>query len=163
MLICVLAAVPATSFGQAVVEYGLGAAAAGTASVGPRGAAQGIAGALSNLTKTLNAGKESRAASLPAGPASPASTASPVAATSAAESAKPALVYENPAGIRAGMEAAELLRRFGEPAMMVTSGPGQQSLTYEGGEARFEVEMRDGKVATVQKKSKPRQAAVVKL
>ena len=45
-------------WGQAMVEYGLGIAAAGTAGAPGHAAGKGIAGIFSNLQKTLNATTE---------------------------------------------------------------------------------------------------------
>jgi YD repeat-containing protein len=153
----VLAAFPAAAWSQAVVEYGLGVAASGTAGAGARAASRGIAGALSNLTKSLNESGDRAQA--------PQSNTSVTIAPAKLDTppAKSATVYEDPAGIKAGMEQAELLKRFGEPVMKVTAGANGESLTYTAKDRIVEVEMRGGKVWTVQTKSQPRQSAVVLL
>ena len=56
----------------------------------------------------------------------------------------PRWVYEDPAGIKTGMEQTELLSRFGDPAFKITSGANSASLTYESTDHRVEVEMRGG-------------------
>src|SRR5437764_9613755 len=133
--ILLLAGLPVAAWSQAVVEYGLGAAAAATAGAGA-GANRGIAGTFSNLAKTLNTATGAKpAAATTAQPAqagaakSKAGTAQP-AVPAAAQPAKQAIIYEDPAGIEKGMDQPELLRRFGEPAMKVTSAAGE-SLTYD--------------------------------
>ncbi len=158
-----------------MVEYGLGVAAAGTAGAAAGGAgSSAIAGVFANLTKTLNSANQAapNATTQPAKSAAPkvkTATAQPVTADTTAETAlapappKPVVVYEDPAGIKVGMEQSELLSRFGEPVMKVTTGQDAESLTYTARDRVFEVEMRDGKVYSVQPKSKPRQASVVLL
>jgi len=61
------------------------------------------------------------------------------------------------------MEQAEVLTRFGEPVAKITTGSDSESLTYDAKDRVIEVEMRDGKIYSVQPKSKPRQASVVLL
>ena len=143
-------------------------------------AGSNIGGIFSNLTRTLNAAKEVQPARVGGGSqpasqgASPSGIKPPAAGTPPADSAtaappepaappKPAIVYEDAAGIRPGMERAELVRRFGDPAMQITTGPGCESLTYTAKSGPVEVELRDGKVATVRTKEKPKQSAVVRL
>jgi hypothetical protein len=167
-----LAAIPAACWGQTMVEYGLGVAAAGTAGAGAAGS-RGIAGIFSNLTKTLNSATEGGAAAATAQPAKAATAkvanaagaAQPVVTEAAAPAPppKPVVVYEDPAGIKTGMEQAELLKRFGEPTAKITTGSDAESLTYYAKDRVIEVEMRAGKVYSVQPKSKPRQAGVVLL
>ena len=171
--ILLLAAIPMAACGQAMVEYGLGAAAAGTAGAGAQGAAKGLAGILTNLSKTLDGTKEAQPAAVSGGvqakQAAPKPAATAATGTENAEKAKPAeppkpaVIYEDPAGIAKGMERVELLSRFGEPSMKITSGAGRESLSYEAKDRRVEVEMRDGKVYSVQSKNKPKRTAVVLL
>ena len=161
-----LAAIPAAAWSQAMVEYGLGAAAAGSAGAG--GVGRGMSGIFNSLSKTLGTATEGQtgAASTTqstrtatskakAGAAQPSATALP------AEPPKPAVVYEDPAGITTGMGWGELLSRFGEPAMKVTSGAASESLTYETKERSVDVEMRGGKVYSLKVKNRSRQSAVV--
>jgi hypothetical protein len=162
--ILLLAWIPAAAWSQAVVEYG--AAASATAGANAK-TAGGIAGALSNLGKKLNtasdakseAKTDSAAASTTQAPKAAvanakAGTAQPVVPAEAAP-AKPAVVYEDPAGITEGMEQAELLRRFGEPAFKVSGGAGE-SLSFDCKDGHVDVEMRGGKVYSVRNKSKSR-------
>jgi hypothetical protein len=172
-----LGGVSATMWGQAMVEYGLGIAAAGTAGAPGQAASRGIAGIFSNLQKTLNSTAESAkapAAGAPAPAAAPKRTAGvrppqtaavtpPQANAQPAEPPKPAVVHEDPAGITVGLDRAELLSRFGEPAMKITAAAGRESMTYQAKDGNIEVEMRDGKVAAVQSKAKPKHTAIVVL
>jgi hypothetical protein len=163
--ILLLAGIPAAAWSQAVVEYGLGAAAAGTAGAGNK-AGRGIGGVFSNLGKTLNSATGSQAGAAAATTGSTQTTAAKAqakAATAKAAPTKPAVVYEDPAGIETGIEQAELLTRFGEPAMKVTSGAASESLLYESKDRSVDVEMRSGKVYSVHIKNKARQSAVVSL
>lgn len=146
---------PGALLGQAMVEYGLGAAAAGTAGASNKAAGKGIAGIMSNLGKTLDSANKAQPAAATATPA-PAAKAPAVALVPP----KPAVTYEDPALIAVGLERAELLQRFGEPAMKITSAGGE-SLTYETKDRRWEVEVRDGKVASVESKLRAKQSAVV--
>jgi hypothetical protein len=171
--ILLLAGMTTAAFSQTLVEYGLGTAAAGTAGAAGAGGG-GISGVFSNLSKTLNTTTD-RAAK--AGTAAPAKAATPKAkpaataqAAPAAEAApapaeppKPAVVYEDPAGIKVGMERAELLSRFGEPVMKIMTGGASESLMYDTRESAVDVEMRSGKVYSVRAKSKPKQQSVVTL
>ena len=164
-----LAAIPVAAWGQAMVEYGLGAAAAGTAGAG--GVGRGMSGIFNSLSKSLGTATEGKTGAASTTQSTPtatskakAGTAQP-AATSAtalpAEPPKPAVVYEDPGGITTGMGWDELLNRFGGPAMKVTSGAASESLTYESKERSVDVEMRGGKVYSLKVKNKFRQSAVV--
>jgi hypothetical protein len=169
--ILLLAGVTTAALGQTLVEYGLGAAAAGTAgAAGARGG--GISGVFSNLSKTLNTTTDGAAKASTAAPAkgaapkakpAPTAQAAPAAqaAQTPAEPPKPAVVYEDPIGIKAGMERTELLSRFGEPAMKIMTGGASESLMYDTKESAVDVEMRAGKVYSVRAKSKAKQQSVV--
>jgi hypothetical protein len=174
-----LGGISATMWGQAMVEYGLGIAAAGTAGAPGQAASRGIAGIFSNLQKTLNSTAEAAkapAAGAPAPapavqpkrtagvrPGQSAAMAPPTANPEPAEAPKPTVVYEDPAAITVGLERAELLSRFGEPAMKITASAGRESMTYQTKDGNIEVEVRNGKVTAVQGKAKPKQTAVVVL
>jgi hypothetical protein len=170
--ILLLAGLSTAAWGQTLVEYGLGVAAAGTAGAGGAGS-RGIAGVFSNLTKTLNSTAEAGTAAATTQPAKAAAakaktataTAQPsgIEATPATEPPKPVVVYEDPAGIKTGMARAELFRRFGEPMARITTGNDAESLTYGAKDRVFDVEIVEGKVYSVEPKSKPHQAGVVLL
>jgi hypothetical protein len=165
--IVLLAGISAAAWSQAIVEYGLGVAAAGTAGAN---AGRGVGGIFSNLSKTLNTVTQAQtgATSSSTQPAkavaakTKAGTAQPAVSAAPAGPAKPAVVYEDPARITTGIDQAELLSRFGEPAVQVT-GSESESLTYQAKDRSVEVEMRGGKVYSVQIKNKPRQSTVVVL
>ena len=136
---------------QALVEYGLAAAAAGNAGASSKGAASGIAGALSNLGKAMDAAQSAAVAGSGAMVA-----AAPVGV-------KPAVVYEDPSEISPKLARADLLRRFGAPSMCITVGPGHETLSYESKDGAYEVDVREGVVAGVKAKRKPKESAVVRL
>ena len=166
---------------QAMVEYGLGIAAAGTVGAPGQAASRGIAGVFSNLQKTLNsttgAAASASASGATAAPAAaprrhaaavrPSQSAAAAAEPAQAEPAlppqppKPAVVYEDPGNITNGMERSELLSRFGEPAMRITTSGSRESMTYQTKDRSIEVEVREGKVVSVQSKARPKQSAVV--
>jgi hypothetical protein len=167
-----LGGISATMWGQAMVDYGLGVAAAGAAAAPGQAAGRALGGIFLNLQKTLNSTSEaamtpsSAAAPAPAQTRRGARTAQPGAAvrrqanSEPAEPPQPAVVYEDPGGITVGMERAELLSRVGEPAMKITAAAGRESMTYQVKDRSIELELRDGKVASVQSKTRSRQPAV---
>jgi hypothetical protein len=174
--ILLLAGIPIAAWSQTMVEYGLGVAATGTAGAAAGGAGgSAIAGVFANLTRTLNSTNNQAAAN--ASTTQPAKAGAAKVKTATASSAataetttapapatpKPVVVYEDPAGIKTGMEQAELLSRFGEPMMKVTTGQDAASLTYDAKDRVYDVEIRDDKVYSVQPKGKPRQASVMVL
>jgi hypothetical protein len=59
------------------------------------------------------------------------------------------------------MERAEMIKRFGPSAMQILSGGGRESFTYEFKDRTVDVEVLDGKVASVKTMSKAKQSAVV--
>ncbi len=152
---------PALACAQATGEYGTAAAAASTASAGAKAVGNSIAGALQKLNKNLDGGSSSAKTEAPA-PASrskakarksaPTSKSDPAtpAATPAAP-APPQPTYEDPEGIQQGMTYDDVVRRFGPPAIGLTTAPGEQSLTYVKKGASFDVKLVNGKVASVQK------------
>ena len=152
--IFLLLGTPAALLAQATVEYGLGAAAAGTTGAANKSAGKGIAGIMSNLGKTLDSATKAQPAATAAAPAAKAPAAAPAPP-------KPAVAYEDPGKITVGLQSTELLQRFGEPAMKITSGDGRESLTYETKERTWEIEVRDGKVASVESKLREKQSALV--
>ena len=156
--IFLLLGTPAALLAQATVEYGLGAAAAGTTGAANKSAGKGIAGIMSNLGKTLDSATKAQPAATAAAPATAPAAKAPAAAPAPP---KPAVAYEDPGKITVGLQSTELLQRFGEPAMKITSGDGRESLTYETKERTWEIEVRDGKVASVESKLREKQSALV--
>ena len=157
--ILLLLGMPAALSGQAMVEYGLGLAASGTAGAPGQAAGRSIAGIMSNLTQTLNSANQATGAGAAAVAAVPAKPAAIAAVP--AEPPKPAVTYQDPAGITAGMERAEMIKRFGPSAMQIVSGGGHESFSYEFKDRTVDVEVLDGKVTSVKSKSKAKQSAVV--
>ena len=134
--------------GQAVVEAGLGAAGAATAA----GPAKGIGKSMSGLSVALDkAFKQGQRVSDEQPLA--ATTAKPAAktlSTTASASPEPPPNWEDPSGVEAGLGYEELVRRFGPPTMAITNSAGR-SLTYQGKDGVFLVEVRDGVVAAIVK------------
>ena len=134
--------------GQAVAEAGLGAAGAATTAGPAKGVGKSISGLSGILDKALKPGQ-------------PVSDAQPVAATkgkpvaktpstSAGASPVPAPNWEDPDGIEPGLGYEDLVRRFGSPAMAITNSA-ERSLTYRGKDGVFQVKVRDGMVASIDK------------
>lgn len=143
--------------GQGMTEYGLGAAGAAG---GAKGVGGGIAGALGNLEKALPSDKSvtrpaAPEASRPSAGAktkpTPAAKRVGPPALAAPAAASPAPKYEDPIQIQVGMGYEELLRRFGPPAMEVTSGPSSKTLIYQSKDGSVHVDFLDDKVTAAQK------------
>lgn len=151
-----LAAVCPLAVGQAVTEYGLGAGRAATTTAPARSAAQGISRVFDNLSKAAgaDAGTAASASSAPQRTAahktrrrerpSRSPDASGVAASTTPQPAAP--VYEDPKQIQPGIAYDEMVRRFGPPSMLVTTGPAKSTLWYSSGGGTYEVQLEDGKV-----------------
>jgi len=105
-----------------------------------KNAAHAIAGAFKNLDTLDKAGKTR----------SPATTAARRRAVSRtpANAHQATKTYEDPAAIKAGMSSAELLTRFGEPSMKVSSSSAEQTLYYARKDGRGQIAVRivDGQV-----------------
>ncbi len=127
--------------GQAMVGYGLGAARAVTTAAPAR-----------SIGKSLDKAWESAGKTLKQAP----STARAEARTKAA----PAVNYEDPGKIEAGLTYADLIRRFGPPSMQITGEDGARTMTYLGKGAHAELVVKDGKVGSVDIES-TRQAAAL--
>ena len=150
---------PALACAQAGVEYAAGAAAASTASAGAKAVGKSIAGALEKLNKNLDEGTSASksetvtpapAARAKASPRKSTGTAKQQTAAAAAP-ATPPPSYEDPAGIQEGMPYADVMRRFGPPAIAMTTAPGEQTLSYAKSGAMLNVKVVNGKVTAVQK------------
>ncbi|MGO9240103.1 MAG: hypothetical protein ACLQBJ_04760 [Bryobacteraceae bacterium] len=161
----VLLALPAGLAAQAIVEYTLGTASVtGIAAAGRRlGQVTGdklskIHGATpappALLPLTAPAANPSAAASSARASSARASAADPAAAlllapASPAPSA-PAVSYEDPAGIKEGMDYAEIVRRFGPPSMkLASSSAGGETLLYSRAGRDLDFQLRDGKVGAI--------------
>jgi|SRR5271157_138293 len=161
-----LLVLPGLVAAQAVVEYATGAGRAATTAAPARKAGQAIAGTFTNLTRALQSSDKSKPVARPV-PAS----AKPIARraiaprsrplkpaksltltfTPAAMEPKPDPSLEDPSGIREAMEYSEILHRFGPPSLKLTSGPGEETLSYARKDLIVNAMLRNGKVATVQK------------
>jgi hypothetical protein len=61
-----------------------------------------------------------------------------------------AVSYEDPAGIKEGMDYAEVVRRFGPPSMkMSSSDAGGEAQCYSRSDRDLDVQLRDGKVVSI--------------
>lgn len=162
-IVGLLAILPALLAAQAITESVIGSAkSAATTAPAADAAGKAIGGAFDKIGRILNnpigntAGPEQKTAK-------PAQvrprTASKAAANSgavrrrqaASEPPAPTVTYEDPAGIQQGMEYDEVMRRFGPPAMKITSGPGDELLSYVKNGQSFDVQTRSGKVTAIQK------------
>ena len=148
-------AMAGTAMGQATVEYGLGTGRAATTAAPVKGIGKAMSGLAGSLEKAVKAGQQG-------------SDAQPTAATAAKPAAKspsstaktpspsintpppPAPNWEDPNGISTGLSYGELVRRFGPPALEITGVAGR-SLTYSGKDGTFQLEVQDGKVASIEK------------
>ncbi len=104
----------AITWGQAAVEYTVGAGAATGAAAGAKGAGQAVGGVFGAVTQTLNKVGQ---------PSAPGAAASSTTSAAPATSARPGSVATkpiNPSDIAVGMDRDEILARFGEPATRTT-------------------------------------------
>ncbi len=147
--VCLLTAFAVSVYGQAMVEYGLGAGRSGVA-----GAAAGkntgkATGAIfDKTTKALEtAGKPGAAAAQSASASTPPKTAEPEKQAATA----PAAI--DPSAITPGLERQELLAKLGKPSMKITNTDGSdivEKLWYKSpGHETILVTLRNGKVAAV--------------
>ena len=134
---------------QAIVENALGAARAAT-STAPAGKAgksmSGIAGVLDELLKGAQGAGTSSSGSTVRQTAHPTTTRG-----TEMPAPKPAVSFEDPRQIQAGMDYEEVVHRFGPPNLQITDGPGTVSLAYSSKDGGLKVEMQDGKVASVER------------
>lgn len=140
---CLAALIPAgAASAQTAVEAGLGASRAATSTAPAKGLGKAMSGLAGSLDKIMKAGKQETESSSTGAHAVPSRSAIPPPATN----------WEDPGGIEVGLSYADLVRRFGPGAMEITDGTGK-SLTYPAKGGAFQVEVRDGKVASVAKPS----------
>jgi hypothetical protein len=138
--LCLL--MPATAAGQAGVEAGLGAGGAAIATAPAKGIGKAMSGLAGSLDKSVKAGQGAEGSKVPV---------TTVRIYSSPKKAAPAVAnWEDPSGIQTGLGYAELVRRFGPPAMEIT-GEGAKSLTYLGKAGTFQLEVRDDKVSSIAK------------
>src|SRR6185436_12058041 len=125
--------IPGLLAAQAAAEAALGSSMAVTTTApAAQKTGKAIGGAMDKLGKIFDDGSPAKSAEPAARPAPRSAAKSTVAKRRPAlvEPAVPAVSYEDPAGIKEGMEYDEVMRRFGPPAMKFTSGPVEEMLTY---------------------------------
>jgi hypothetical protein len=133
---------PGMAAGQTAVEAGLGAGRGAISTAPAAGIGKAMNGLAGGLHKTVKAGQ---------GPAAGAVPATAVRIYSSAKKAAPAASkWEDAGGIQTGLGYAELVRRFGPPAIEITGETGK-SLTYLGKAGTFQLQVRDDKVASIDK------------
>ena len=140
-------AMAGTAAGQATVEAGLGAARAATSTAPAAGLGKSMAGLAGSLDKAMKGGQpDAKTVPVSASKASAAGSGAPAAETKPAAAAK----WEDPSGIETGLSYAELVRRFGPPALEI-SGEDGRSLTYMSKAGAFRVAVSDDQVTGVRK------------
>jgi len=162
-----LLALPASLAAQTLTEYSLGA----TTALGTAAATRRLGDAAAERLRKQGGGAvksaTANASRLPANPSPSSSTARPArpagadeAQTSAAIVAPtpastppqvPAVTYEDPAGIKEGMDYAEVLRRFGPPSMKLATTAEEQTLCYSGADGNVDAQLREGKIVSVRR------------
>jgi hypothetical protein len=127
------------AFPQGMVEYSLGVAAGAAGSAGMAGTGRAAGSVLANAAKVLDK----------AGAAKSETSTTIVTVISSPEDAKAVKFTAPEAGrIQPGMEAKELIRRFGEPAMKIGGGTGD-TWTYGTDPNTVTVKLVEGKVTSV--------------
>jgi hypothetical protein len=142
---------------QTMVEHSLITAGASSAAAGMKKAGDSIGSALDKVSQTL----DKAGASAKPGASAKAGTSARAGASTTAGSAAvivpkgpasadegPNLAAPDPAAVKTGMDAAELIKRFGQPMMKLSDG-GNETWWYGAGAGSVRVELRDGKVAAV--------------
>jgi hypothetical protein len=160
-----LVVLPGLVAAQATVEYATSASRAATTAAPAQKAGKAVAGALDNLTRTLQTPENSKPAAR--GAATAPSRSRKASLTS--EAAKPQvgsgatepnadLAFEDPSGIKESMEYDEILRRFGPPSLKMTTAPGEETLCYARKDLMVDVMVRNGKITNVRKSGEATQA-----
>ena len=158
-----LAATCPNTFGQAAVEYGLGAGRAATTTAPALNLGNSIKGVFDTVNKTIEpnrgvsgSGSAARSSLSTTAKRTPRSGQSaglagkksaPAEVTQSAT--QPTKAYEDPAQIRAGIEYDEMVRRFGPPSMSMTTEEGKRALSYSSQGGLVQVEVEGGKVVSV--------------
>jgi hypothetical protein len=145
LAVLLLFALPVGLLGQATAEHAAASSVAATAASPVKSIGKRISSALDSAGQTLDkAGKPQPNRTSP-------SKATLTTLPPSKEPPKPAVSYEGPEAIQVGMEYAELLRRFGQPATMITTEDGAQALWYSRKDHAGElpVTVRGNKVVSV--------------
>ncbi len=138
MKFLVLCAAAMTLSGQTMTEYGLGAGRAATTAAPAAGVGKAVAGALTNLDKTIkSAGKTSSETSEIRGTG--------IVLPKETKPAAPAKMYEDISKVEVGLAYDELLDRFGPPSMQITGEDGIRKLSY----GATKVQIKDNKVLAI--------------
>ena len=146
---CLLAgAFQATLFAQAAAEAAVVGSAAAIGTAGAAKVSKSINGLGSAISGALNGAQAGDAG--PAGSTVVQTLRATTTKGTKLAAPKPDAKLEDAAAIEAGMTNEELMRRFGPPNLQITDGPAI-SLLYSSKSGRVRVEMRDGKVASVDK------------
>ncbi len=135
-----LCALPGLLAAQTMVETGMGTGRAGNSAAAAANAGKSIGGAFHSLSRTLDP-EEAKSGSAKKGAVRRASRSARTAparlqnaASKQAEysdaAGKAEAKFEDPSGIATGMEYVELVRRFGAPSLKLTTGPGEETLSY---------------------------------
>jgi hypothetical protein len=143
-LASLLLLLPGILSAQAAAEAALGAGSAATMAAPAKGMGKSVAKTVEGLNQLLQ--KDGQPGAAARGSVTSGSSIKP-AETKAAE-VKPEVVYEDPAGIRKGMEYSELIRRFGPPALKMTTGEGE-ILAYARKNVTRNITLQSGKVAQI--------------
>ena len=138
VLVLAMAACASILRGQAVVEYGLGAARAATTAAGANEAGKGVAGAFANLDKALKPAKSEAGST----------TTTTTTVLSSKDADAPKKTYEDISKAEAGLTYDDLVRRFGPPSNETSGAAGKRVLTY-GRYGLTKVEVVEGKVTAV--------------
>jgi len=148
-----LFAVPGMLAAQAMVENAMGVGRAATSTAPAQNAGKAIGEAFGSLSRTLDPAEAKAGGATPAAarPAARSAKSTPARPQKAAVEPEPEVTFEDPSGIQEGMEYAEIVRRFGPPSLKLTSGPGEETLSYARNNRNVGVTMHDGKVSSVQK------------
>ena len=158
--------------GQAMVEYGLAAAASANAAAAGASSGKGAIGGLFDTvnralqgpgngsekavqveaTPSAGSPKPKRVNNQPAAPRKAGANAPETSPLKEAVSPpdQPPAKYEDPNLIQLGTEYVELVRRFGPPAMSFTDGESSK-LNYRSTEGTLEIEILEGKVTSIRK------------
>ena len=160
---CVIAFLVSTipAFGQATVEAGLGAASSSIGTAGVGGINRSIGGVFRTLGETLkstaSAGAPKTDSPAASGTTKPvargrsARRTAPARGASTSQVAPPMPSYEDAMQIEKGLGYEELARRFGPPAMQISSGNDAQTMSYLSNGGVVQVELQAGKVIAVAK------------
>ena len=147
LLPMLLAAFGVSSYGQAVVEYGLGV---GRGSLAGAAAGKKMGNATSSVLNKAAGTVEKSASAAQAAPAEKAEVAAAAPAAKQAPSAPPAV---DASAIQPGLDRQELLAKFGKPSMKLTQNQGSdivEKYWYKAaGRETVTVTLRNGKVAEV--------------